>query len=853
MKHWFWMVAALLALPQASSADDLTSSPDDSRSKPYQFGRSRTYDLKHQLLTVDIDIPHKSIAGTSTLTLSPLTPDVKRIWIDAQDLTIDSVTADAAPASFERGDSGLWVNVPSKKPTETMILVVKYHGSPKKGLHFVAPDEVWSQGESELSHFWFPTYDFPNDRTTSEMIVTTDANLVAISNGKLLDVKESGGKKTWHYREEVSHVTYLVSLAIGPYDVVKDQAGTVPLEYVVPRGTASRAKDIFGKTAEWIAALTKETGVPYPYEKYAQVAVRDFTHGGMENISATTLNEYVMYPASQSETWVRRVDGLLAHEVVHQWYGDLLTCESWNHTWLNEGFATYYAARMLGASYGPDGFLFQMDTNAQTVIGSSSSRPTINFLLASMDDSFGENVYQRGAWILHMLRRKLGEERFTRSIQAYTKEFREKTVDSSDFRRLVERETGQDLKEFFFKWVERGGFLDVTANWTWDDDSRSIVLDFIQAPVTGTTDLFYNVPLDVDLVTDKGNFRKVVRLEGANTRVTFAAETKPLSIRFDPEHNWLRRIKTNRKVSELAADLLSTSPTWVRLDAARDLGDRSTPESIEALGKTLRSDSFWAIRQVAANSLGKIATPGAWDVAISGMQDPSAMVRLASVSALSNDRRPATRTALVKAISSEKLEMVLGEIGRVLALSRRPEDLSTLKKLLDRKSHMDSIQVGVYSGIKEAGFSEALSLAKAGALESAPRFARPSAIEAIGSIGSYADDKRDFYETLLPFMQDPIFRNRRAAATALGTLGDRRGRAPLQQMADNDSDGTAQRLARDAIGRLAEGRSPTPGMGDLRKKIDEMTKTQEELKKRIEILETAPKAAKAVDKAPGAK
>ena len=291
---------------------------------------------------------------------------MRDITLDAFDLTVHRVRSNGRLLPFDNDRRRLTIGLGrSRRVGRNIRLVVEYEAMPRRGLYFLRPDEaypnrprqVWSQGEDEDSRHWFPCYDYPNDRVTSEVVVTVPSRYIAISNGRLLEVREGeDATKTYHWRQEQPHATYLVSLVVGEFARIEDEVDGIPVEYYVPPGREEDARRTLGQTPDVLRFFSETTGVPYPWDKYAQVTVADFIFGGMENTTATTLTDTVLH--DQRAHLDFSAVALVAHEAAHQWFGDLLTCRDWSHAWLNEGFATYFELLYKEHHEGADEFVY---------------------------------------------------------------------------------------------------------------------------------------------------------------------------------------------------------------------------------------------------------------------------------------------------------------------------------------------------------------------------------------------------------------------------------------------------------------------------------------------------------------
>jgi aminopeptidase N len=387
--------------------------------------RALAIDVEHYDIRITIDDKRPGeIDGEVAVTLAPLA-ETSRIELDAADMTVRSVTCEKFPTMFQQKDETLAIDTKGAVGKgEKITLTIAYSAKPKHGMFWVAPDAgypdkhwmVWTQGETDYNHHWFPCWDFPNDRATWDLRATYPSKYTSISNGALASSTEKDGRRTDQWRQEVPTVTYLVSLIVGDFEKVEDtlELGDrkVPVQYFVPRGlhTEEEIRRTFGRTPAMIKFFSEKTGLPYAYPKYAQTVVHDFIWGGMENVSATTLHGYTVIA---KRSWDDRdSDGLIAHELAHQWFGDYVTCRDWAHIWLNESFATYFEALWQESVAGPDALADDLAGGAGWYFGQEKeySRPIVCDVYSDPDDVFDACAYPKGAWVLHMLRKTIGDE-----------------------------------------------------------------------------------------------------------------------------------------------------------------------------------------------------------------------------------------------------------------------------------------------------------------------------------------------------------------------------------------------------------------------------------------------------------
>src|SRR6266705_2462589 len=375
-----------------------------------------------------------------------------KIAFDSVGLTIQSVTLNKAAAKFETSADKLIISLPSAaKAGDKFEVAIRYMGKPAKGMYFILPDkdypdrpkQIWTQGESEDTRYYLPTYDYPNDRLTTETILTVPSSWITVSNGKLISVSDAGkGLKTWYWKESVPSSTYLITVVAGEFDEVKDTWRGIPLTYYAPKGRGDRLPINYGRTPAMMELFSKKFGVDYAWEKYAQVMVDEFVAGGMENSSATTNASSSLVHPKLAPEYLTGEDDLISHELGHQWFGDLVTCKDWGDVWLNEGFATFLEAVWTEAHYGKDEADYERWNFTREWFASNNlwNKPLVRH---DFDDSseFDGNAYGKGAWILYMLRHQLSEEVFYRSIKHYLEVNRGKNVVTADLAKAIEEAT----------------------------------------------------------------------------------------------------------------------------------------------------------------------------------------------------------------------------------------------------------------------------------------------------------------------------------------------------------------------------------------------------------------------------
>ena len=412
--------------PPRSPSSSPSSPSTPRRPEPFRAPADRPVDVKHIRLDLKVDLPNKTVDGVATLTLEALRP-LKSLSLDAVEFEVKKVSLanddnGGTPIPFSHDGKHLDLDLdrlgrPTAMPSSASNTASATRGpgctsSQPSAAEPDVPLSVWSQGEPTDNRYWFPCLDNPNQQQTTELVVTAADGYEVLSNGKLAEKKANGdGTVTWHWTQPQPHASYLVTLVVGKFDVVRDEWRGKEVSYYVPVGHKDDIGRSFGRTREMLDFFSRRFGIDYPWEKYAQVVVEQFTAGGMENTTATTLNDYALL--DERALLDGDVDGLVSHELAHQWWGDLVTCRDWAHIWLNEGFASYAKSSGRSTATGPTGRPWTCRASCtRRDRRRQGSRPIVDRRYPNPDSMFDARAYPKGAWVLHMLRKQLGDDVF---------------------------------------------------------------------------------------------------------------------------------------------------------------------------------------------------------------------------------------------------------------------------------------------------------------------------------------------------------------------------------------------------------------------------------------------------------
>src|SRR5467141_2370420 len=818
----FLALAALLAV--------FIAAPELRADEPY--ARSRDYDLQHSKIALHFDLDQKKILGEVTHSLSILRDGTTKIAFDSVGLTIQSVTLNKASVKFETSADKLIIPLPAAaRAGDKFEIAIRYEGKPAKGIYFILPDkdypdrpkQIWTQGESEDTRYYLPTYDYPNDRLTTETILTVPASWITVSNGKLINVTDAGkGLKTWYWKESVLSSTYLITVVAGDFDEVKDTWHGIPVTYYAPKGRGDRLPINYGRTPAMMELFSKKFGVDYPWEKYAQVMVDDFVAGGMENSSATTNNSSSLVHPKLAPEYFTGEDDLISHELGHQWFGDLVTCKDWGDIWLNEGFATFLEAVWTEAHYGKDQADYERWNNAREWFESSSlwNKPIVRH---DFDDSseFDGNAYGKGGWVLYMLRHQIGEEAFYRGIKHYLEVNRGKNVVTADLAKAIEETTHTNVDQFFSQWLYGAGAPKFDLSYTYDNEKHQVMLNVQQIQkVEGRVGLF-RVPVEVEITTASGARLYNVTVSRDKQTFPLPAESAPLMVLFDKGGHLLKSAEFHKEKKEWLYQLKNATELADRADAAVALGSmKNDEEVVAALGETLRSDKAWGVRATAADTIGQMGGPSSSKLLLTSLDSSDkAWVRSRIVSALGNFKDDTAVAEKLYAIAKQDdsyraRAAALQALGRLKGL----KTLATLEAAVTGDSPDGFLRNAALRALGSLGDDKAVPVLLQWSAAGKPIDSR---MAAINSLARLQKDNKDITKQIAAYLTEPHFPVRMAAIYALGGRGDATAIPALEALLKSDDlsiemapmiKGQIARLKKPADGKPSA--NPSTGEGD---------------------------------------
>lgn len=572
MKKILFAIILISFFGTAIAQDD--DQPNDTAWKhEYRATATKINDLVHTKLQVSFDYDKSWMYGKEWVTLHPHFYPTDSLTLDAKGMDIKEIAMvkgnSKIPLKYSYDSLQLKITLDKKyNDRENYTVYINYvsrpnelkeHGSAAitdaKGLYFInpkgedkdKPTQIWTQGETESNSAWFPTIDKPNQKTTEEIYMTVPSKYVTLSNGLLINQKKNNdGTRTDYWRMDLPHAPYLFFMGVGDYVIVKDHYKKLPVDYYVEKEYAPVAKKIFGETPAMIGFYEKITGVPFAWPKYDQIVGRDYVSGAMENTTAT-LHQESAYQNARQLVDGNRWEEVIAHELFHQWFGDLVTTESWSNITLNESFADYSETLWDAYRHGKDAGDEKIEDDRRSYLGNpgEESEHLVRFYYKDKEDVFDGVSYPKGGAILHMLHNYVGDSAFFKSLNLYLNTNKFKSAEAQQLRLAFEAVTGEDLNWFWNEWYYGAGQPDITINYDYNNKTARVIID--QTQKTGKV---FTFPLAIDVYSNGANkTRYKVWVKDKTDTFYFPSENKPSLINVDADKVLLCK-KTDNKTAD---------------------------------------------------------------------------------------------------------------------------------------------------------------------------------------------------------------------------------------------------------------------------------------------------------------
>jgi aminopeptidase N len=852
-----WLALALSCCGLATSSSVAAEPP-----RPRQYAPERSVDFEHLTLDITPNFRQRTIAGEANLRFVVLARPVSTLRLDAVDLRVTNVTASVAVADWEVTQDALLIHFerPLAASSEGWVRVL-YTAQPSQGLYFRTPEmgfppedeHLWTQGQSTTSRNWFPAFDWPNDKLTSEVTCRVPEGMVVLSNGRQVNEVRTNGLVAVTWLQDKPHANYLVVLVAGNLRKLEGRHRDIPLGFWTLPSDSTNAARGFAGTADMMAFFEKYTGTPYPWPKYDQVCVEDFVAGGMENTTLTVLQDDALFgPGFEN---LRTMQGLVAHELAHQWFGDLVTCKDWVNTWLNEGFATYFEDLYREHKDGRDDFLYHLHESRRGLTDNAGdTRPMVWRGYADPDDMFDHRAYGRGAWVLHMLRCELGDELFRQTIRTYLELHAYGSVVTEDLVAVAEGVSGRSLDQFFDQWVFHGGRPELDVNYSWDDATKIARVTVRQLQPVSDQVLLFNVPLSLRFKLKDAVIERQADVTQVNEDFFFPLPQRPELVRVDPQVALMAKINFHPPAAMLAMQVADPKDAIGRVQAVQQLAGRRDHEAIELLKTRLNEDPFYGVRVEAAKGLRAIHSEEALTVLLASTKQKDARVRHEVVQAIGGFNQDSARDALLATAREEKNPDIAAAAVGALDAWRTPEVREQLLRLLRSQSYDQVLASAAVQALRKQDDPATLAPVFAAVRERErewPKHAVGTGFDAVAWLARGEEDKTAVREYLIGQTASLRRSTRLAAINALGQLEDTRALPVLENFTQAARDNPERQAAERAIGAIRGARKPPAELGTLRDEVRDLRKENRELKSSVEQLQKQFEALKpAAEKAP---
>ena len=833
---------------------------DGARTAERRYAPDRKADILYITIDVTPDFQQRTIAGTTTIRFAPIAEPLTELRLDAIDLDVSSVTSDAKIEGYDVTDKVITITFdPAIRPGVKTTLTVVYEAEPQRGLYFRTPEmgypegdtHLFTQGESHLAPHWYPNYDYPNEQSTSEVICRVPKEMTVVSNGRLVseEMDSDTGLKVVTWRQDKPHVNYLVALVAGQLAKIESTYRDIPIAFYTPASLIEYAENSFKDTADMLGFYEKEIGVPYPWDKYDQAVVSDFVAGGMENTTLTILTEGTLH-TDETEN-IHSSQGLVAHEMVHQWFGDYVTCKDWSHLWLNEGFAVYYEKLYDGHKNGRDAMLYNLYRISHGVL---RNRPVHKPIVTRSYDSAGEQfdyrAYQKGGWVLHILRTELGEEMFRKCVKTYLERHALSSVVTEDFRSVIEELTGRSYDRFFDQWIYHGRHPDVKVNYEWSQKDKLAKVSVEQTHEVSDKVMLFHFRTKVRFVIDGEVIDRDIVIDSKQHDFYFRLPGKPEIVRFDPEYGLLANVTFDKPVPMLYAQLTYEDDVIGRLRAVEALAKRKDKKTVAKLRQTLNNDPFYGVRRRASAALEEIHTDEAFEALADSLDQEDARVRQDVVRHIGDFYRPESLQLTRKILRTEKNPAILGGAIRNLGLYHHKKTRRLLVKYLKSRSYRNELAGAAVEAIRmldEPFFIGPLQQILTEREQEFRSWDFARALETLARISRNEEDKTRVRTFLVGYVNYPKQTIQAGAIRALGALGDTKAIPILETFSSDESDDRTERAAERALKDLRDRKELVPReiiqlretVDKLQKQTDKLRDDLDDIKMRLEAKEEA--------------
>lgn len=699
----------------------------ESKISGYQASAKRDFDLLHTDLDLAFDWKRQAVIGKAKLQLVPYFYPHKELVLDAKDFEVGAIYLlegeNQNKLNYRYDEKQLKIYLPELLTSkDTFEVEINYTAFPErnsgsgseaitdnKGLYFIdpldtipsKPSMIWTQGETEHNSKWFPTIDKPNERHTHLFKLTVPDSMVSISNGELIkQVQLENGLRKDYWEMKLSHAPYLAAMAIGDFGKVEAKWRDIPLGYYVEKGFEKGAAKVFENTPEMIGFFEEKLGVNYPWPKYDQIVVNDFVSGAMENTTASIFYEDLRL--DEREAIDSEWDYIIAHELFHQWFGDLVTTESWANLTLNEAFANYSEYLWNEHKYGKDQAALKLVTEMEGYFAESETKQVdlIRFDYTDSEDMFDSHSYNKGGVILHMLRKHLGDDAFFQGLNLYLKKHAFQSVEVHDLRLAFEKVSGEDLNWFFNQWFLDKGHPELFFEVDYSQP-ENILISAYQVQDLESTPL-YQLPIEVSWYEDETRKSKILTMTQAFQQFALENGAPVTQVYIDEGKNLLARRTQEIDADQFALQFKESKLGVARYEALDSLVSREAKDQLLEILSLALKDSFWSVRE---NALGFLQNDPEWKVQVKGLEekvydlaekDPKNSVRAAAIDLLATWDNDKYQTTFLRLANDSSYLIASSALMALVESEENPVELGVIERFSTDKNFRITIPVAEY-------------------------------------------------------------------------------------------------------------------------------------------------------------
>ncbi|TXT57066.1 MAG: hypothetical protein BAJATHORv1_20666 [Candidatus Thorarchaeota archaeon] len=823
-----------------------------------QWAPPRHYAI--ELLTIDwkMDLEEQKVDAISKLRIKSIVPELTKLQLHAAEIDISSITdSKGEPVAWDMRteDESMWVYLkdPLKQGEVEELTFTYILDNPRGGLYFKQaspefPDmetSAWTQMQDDYCRYVVPVYDNPSHKFPFEAIITVPKGFFAMSNGTLVSREmNDDGTETFHWKQKLPLPAYLITVAVSDYEEYKDERNGLEVSYYAhkkwDKETVYRS---FGKTPDMIEFFVKKLDVDYPWAKYAQVTAADFLIGGMENTSATTQTEDTLHDEKAHRDY--QSDGLVSHELAHMWGGDLVTCRTWSHGWLNEGWATQMQNEWKRHDLGYDEYLYEQYGKQMSYFDEDKKnyrRPIVQNKWERGSDVFDRHLYPGAAWRYYMLKHLVGEERWWKILGEWLTRYAHKSVYTHDLESLFTEMTGEDYGWFFDQWVYKAGYPECKIKCSYDEKLGHALVSIEQTQKSDddmTPDVF-RFPLSVEFVHDDEKQRYIMEVSEKKHSFYYPIDTRPKQILVDPDYTVLMDWDIEKSEALWIEQLKNGKNIIQRIKAAQALGKKASPKAIDALGKSLVKDEFWGVQAEIAKVLGDIKNESALDQLLKGTKIEHSKARTAVATALGNFfKNERAYEALLNLVNDHESYFVAAAAATSIGKTQHENAFDFLSKEIRKapSSWRDMIEVGYLQGIAATEDKRAIKIIREYTALGVSDHIRRAAPLLLAKLGKrHKKQNPQIKEELEKMLHDNSYRVKLGAISAAKTYGDAALIPALTRLAESEVESIIVRQARVAIRALGKKKEDTE-IRSVKKTVEEIERENRDLKDRLSKIE----------------